>query len=151
MDQENFQYLYDTNHHLLYPFVYYLIKDKESAEEVLHRIYEKALDKKLFLMEKETSRSALFVYARNLCFYYRLKSIFRLHPTDDSALEETDIYHSLSSCRFIEQQVIICIHILKLTYEETENILSIPANKAEEIEKKAVRKLTKKMTAAGMD
>lgn len=153
MDQKKFQYLYDANHHLLFPFVYYLIKDRESTEEVLHRIYAKALNKKLFLLEKETSRAALFIYARNLCFFYRLKNIIKFRPSSPghSALEEPAIRHSLSTCRFIEQQVIICLHILKLSYEETENILSIHANTAEKIEKKAVRKLIKKMSAAGMD
>jgi DNA-directed RNA polymerase specialized sigma24 family protein len=110
------------------------------------------LDKELFLLEKEASRAALFIYARNLCLLYRLKNLIKSkrRSPDEMGSEEAGIWHLLSDCSFNEQQVIICIHILKLSYRETEKILSLNENQAEEIEKNAVRKLSKKMESANL-
>lgn len=54
--EETFQLLYDTYHQDLYQFLFYMVKDKSQAEDLLQEVYIRVLTLIIRLKEEAVKR-----------------------------------------------------------------------------------------------
>lgn len=63
---ESFQRLYEKYHQDIFQFLYYLVKDREQAEDLVHEVYIKVLKSYSSFEGRSSEKTWLFSIARHV-------------------------------------------------------------------------------------
>ncbi|WP_347552180.1 RNA polymerase sigma factor SigX [Pseudalkalibacillus hwajinpoensis] len=161
MDQ-TFERLYDNYHSNLFQFIFYMVKNRAVAEELVQEVYINVLRSYDNYEERSNEKTWLFAIARNVAIDYLRtynrrttrwlsKFDFNKQQTKDLAplpeeillqKEEVQaIYHCLKSCTIDQQEVLILRYIQELSINETAEILNWSVSKVKTTQHRALKAL----------
>lgn len=161
-----FKDIYEKYHNDLFRFLYYLVKNREVAEDLIQEVYIRVLRSYDKFEGKSSVKTWLFSIARNVSIDYFRKQqslkdkIFnqtdwnRLEINDDYPLpeeiaiqnEEVQIlYKCLDACTLDQRTVIIARFIQDLSIAETAKFLGWSESKVKTTQHRALKVLRKKM------
>ena len=107
-DQHAYKELFKSLYHYLYPFARTIVKEKESAEEVVSDVFIKVWEKRKELEKIDNLKVYLYVSTRNIAFNYldkqKRNATFSI---DDFQAEFTSVY-------FDPEQMLITADMLAL-------------------------------------
>lgn len=159
---ETFDRLYNDYHATLFQFLFYMVKNRAVAEELVQEVYIKVLRSYHSYEERSNEKTWLLTIARNVAIDYlrthnrrssRWLSKFEFNKQnakDDTPLPEEivmqkeevqAIYHSLKNCTLDQQQVLILRYIQEFTVNETAEVLEWSVSKVKTTQHRAIKAL----------
>ncbi|QHA90584.1 RNA polymerase sigma factor SigX [Bacillus sp. N1-1] len=159
---KTFERLYDRYHTNLFQFLFYMVKNRAIAEELVQEVYINVLRSYHNYEERSNEKTWLFAIARNIAIDYlrthnrrtsRWLSKFdfnKQHPKDEAPLPEEillqkeevqAIYKCLRECTLDQQQVLILRYIQELSINETAEILNWSVSKVKTTQHRAIKAL----------
>ncbi|WP_377891292.1 RNA polymerase sigma factor SigX [Alkalihalobacillus sp. R86527] len=159
---ETFDRLYNDYHTTLFQFLFYMVKNRAVAEELVQEVYIKVLRSYHSYEERSNEKTWLLTIARNVAIDYlrthnrrssRWLSKFEFNKQntkDDTPLPEEivmqkeevqAIYHSLKNCTLDQQQVLILRYIQEFTVNETAEVLEWSVSKVKTTQHRAIKAL----------
>ncbi|WP_270182525.1 RNA polymerase sigma factor SigX [Alkalihalobacillus sp. CinArs1] len=159
---ETFDRLYNDYHATLFQFLFYMVKNRAVAEELVQEVYIKVLRSYHSYEERSNEKTWLLTIARNVAIDYlrthnrrtsRWLSKFEFNKQntkDDTPLPEEivmqkedvqAIYHSLKNCTLDQQQVLILRYIQEFTVNETAEVLQWSVSKVKTTQHRAIKAL----------
>lgn len=166
-----FDQLYDRYHQDLYQFIFYMVKDKETTEDLVQEVYIKVLKSYSNFKGESSEKTWLFSIARHVV-YDHFRSLKRKRnrildffdwtekgekmPDGSIALEDAAImkdevqkvYESLNMCTRDQQSVLILRYLHSFSIQETAEILNFSVSKVKTTQHRGLlvlRKLLKEM------
>ncbi|MFS0781337.1 RNA polymerase sigma factor SigX [Bacillus sp. 1P06AnD] len=161
-----FQDLYEKYHQELFQFLFYMVKDRHTAEDLMQEVYIKVLQSYHRFEKKSSEKTWLYSIARNTAIDYfrkqkswkqRLLENFdwsRDSIADDQPLpeelaeanEDTQlIYSCLGHCTNDQRLVIVLRYIQGLSIAESAEALGWTAAKVKTTQHRALKMLKKVM------
>ncbi|PLS16390.1 RNA polymerase sigma factor SigX [Bacillus sp. M6-12] len=161
-----FHELYEKFHHDLFQFLFYMVKNRETAEDLVQEVYIRVLKSQARFEGKSSERTWLYSIARNAAIDYfrkqkswkqRLLENFdwdRHQVIDDKPLPEEIamqndqaqwIYRSLDQCTVDQRSVIILRFIQSLSISETAQVLGWSESKVKTTQHRALKAVKKVM------
>jgi RNA polymerase sigma-70 factor (family 1) len=117
-DQHAYKELFKSLYHYLYPFARTIVKEKESAEEVVSDVFIKVWEKRKELEKIDNLKVYLYVSTRNIAFNYldkqKRNATFSI---DDFQAEFTSVY-------FDPEQMLITADMLALIQKAIDQLPS---------------------------
>ncbi len=117
-DQHAYKELFQSLYHYLYPFARTIVKEKESAEEVVSDVFIKVWEKRKELEKIDNLKVYLYVSTRNIAFNYldkqKRSATFSI---DDFQAEFTSVY-------FDPEQMLITADMLALIQKAIDQLPS---------------------------
>ena len=168
MDDSVFHRLYDRYHRDVFHFLVYLIKDRETAEDLMHEVYIRAFRAFDRFEGKSTEKTWLFSIAKNVSIdHFRKMAVRRKRavahfdweteqlvsserlPEEVSALNEDKImlYRALDLCTGDQKMVIIMRFFQDLSIVETADVLEWTESKVKTTQHRAIKALRERMNA----
>ncbi|MTD30088.1 RNA polymerase sigma factor SigX [Planomicrobium sp. YIM 101495] len=168
MDDSVFHRLYDYYHRDVFQFLVYLIKDRETAEDLMHEVYIRAFRAFDRFEGKSTEKTWLFSIAKNVSIdHFRKMAVRRKRavanfdweteqlvsserlPEEVSALNEDKImlYRALDACTGDQKMVIIIRFFQDLSIAETADVLDWTESKVKTTQHRAIKALRERMNA----
>lgn len=165
-----FQRLYEKYHQDLFQFLFYTVKNRETAEDLMQEVYIKVLNSYHRFEGKSSERTWLYSIARNTAidhfrkqknwkqrifenFDWSRETIQDTQPLPEEITELNDemkiIYRSLKQCSVDQRMVLILRYVQALSINETAEILGWTVSKVKTTQHralKAVRALLEKDT-----
>lgn len=160
-----FHRLYETYHQAIFQYIYYIVGNRETAQELMHEVYLKVLTSYDSFAGKSSEKTWLYSIARNVAIDWlrkekrKRRKWFRAVQLLDKADLHSDeplpeeivvqnedirlIYEALKSCTFDQQQVIILRYIQSLTVAETAKILNWSESKVKTTQHRAIQSVKK--------
>lgn len=162
--ETTFDSLYDQYHTDLYQYVYYMVKNKHVAEDIVQEVYIKVLKSYENFRGESSEKTWLFSIARHTTMDYfrkqqrrrnKLATFFNKDQTltrikDQDPLPEEivqlndemqRIYHLLDQCTLDQKNVLILRYIQSLSIHETAQILEWSESKVKTTQHRAIKKL----------
>lgn len=161
-----FQELYEKYHHHLFQFLFYLVKNRETAEDLVQEVYIRVLKSYDRFEGKSSEKTWLFSIARNAAIdHFRKQKSWkqkllesfdwdrhqiRDHQSlpEEIALQNENIrwiYQSLSHCTLDQRSVIILRYIQLLSISETAEMLNWSESKVKTTQHRALKAIKKVM------
>ncbi|MGE8077927.1 RNA polymerase sigma factor SigX [Peribacillus loiseleuriae] len=161
-----FDELYDKYHQELYQFLFYMVKNHETAEDLVQEVYIRVLKSYEHFEGKSSQKTWLYSIAKNAAIDHfrkqkgwkqRLLENFdwdKQPLKDDQPLPEEIallndemqfIYHSLNRCTVNQKSVIILRFIQGLSIFETAEILNWSEGKVKTTQHRALKAIKKYM------
>ncbi len=155
-----FQKLYNEYHQDVFQFLFYLVKNRETAEDLMQEVYMKVLRSYGSFEHKSSEKTWLFSIARNAAIDHfrkeknwkqRLMENFewsRENIADEQALPDEiaqmnedmqAVYRSLDLCSIDQRMVIILRYIKGLTIAETAAVLNWKTSKVKTTQHRALK------------
>ncbi|CDQ39772.1 MULTISPECIES: RNA polymerase sigma factor SigX [Virgibacillus] len=163
-----FDQLYDNYHHDLYQFIFYMVKDKSTTEDLVQEVYIKVLKSHKSFKGESSIKTWLFSIARHVTIDYfrkqtrrkkRILSFFdwsvKEELVEDHAFlpeelaiqneEIQAIYQCLDHCTFDQKSVIILRYIQSFSIKETAEILNFTESKVKTTQHRGLKELRKQL------
>ncbi|MGN1386824.1 MAG: RNA polymerase sigma factor SigX [Bacillus sp. (in: firmicutes)] len=161
MDSE-FQQLYEKYHQDLFQFLFYMVKNRETAEDLIQEVYIKVFNNYQKFEGKSSEKTWLYSIARNTAIDYfrkqrnwkqRLFSNFdwgRETIKDETPLPEEiailhddvkTLYKCLDCCNIDQKSVLILRYVQSLSIAETAEILNWTDSKVKTTQHRALKVL----------
>lgn len=155
-----FQRLYETYHQDVFQFIFYIVKNKETAEDLMQEVYIKVLYSYDRFEGKSSERTWLYSIARNTAIDHFRKRKNWLHrmmhnfdwnresvpdqqplPEEVALLQDEIkmIYKSLDRCTMDQKMVIILRYVQSLSITETADILGWTISKVKTTQHRALK------------
>ena len=162
------QDLYDKYHRDLYQFIFYMVKNHETAEDIVQEVYIRVMKSYGRFEGKSSEKTWLFSIARNAAidhyrkskgwkqrlldnFDWERQSIRDTGPVpEEIAVQNSEIqsvYRCLSACSLDQQSVIILRYIQGMPISETAAILDWSESKVKTTQHRALKAIKKMMAA----
>ncbi|WP_217585404.1 RNA polymerase sigma factor SigX [Lentibacillus saliphilus] len=162
--KELFDDIYETYHHDLYRFIFYMVKDKETAEDLIQDVYIKILQSYHSYKGKSSLKTWIFSIARHQTIDYfrsnqrKQKHVAQLpdwnerqqHIQDTKPLPEEitvlnedikRLYSYLDHCTPNQKSVLLLRYIHDFSIKETANILNFSTSKVKTTQHRALKVL----------
>ncbi|GAJ99542.1 LOW QUALITY PROTEIN: putative RNA polymerase sigma factor [Geomicrobium sp. JCM 19055] len=159
---ETFDRLYEQYHQSLFQFIFYMVRDRHVAEELVQDVYIKVFHSYDRFDGRSNEKTWLFSIAKHVTIDYirkenrqkkemvwhgRLKNHTRSQPLPEQrtiAKEELEVtYRALGKCSVDQQQVLILRFIESFTVKETAEALGWSESKVKTTQHRAILKLKK--------
>lgn len=156
-----FNEFYSKYHQDLYNFLFYLVRNKEKAEDLVQEVYIKVMKSHESFRGESSEKSWLFSIAKNTAIDYFRKHKNLVIPVDmnqsgeyirdsnpmpeEIALQKEDIkrmYQCLNNCTQEQKSVIILRYIQELSIQETAEILNMTIPKVKVTQHRAIKRLS---------
>lgn len=164
MVREEFERLYEQYHHAIFQFLFYMVKNRQVAEELVHEVYIKVMHSYDKFEGKSSEKTWLYSVARHVGIDYirgqnrqkrKLFVLFELsekenelrdpNPLPDEILTQREeirqLYSHLNKCTLDQQQVIILRYIQSLSINETAAVLGWSESKVKTTQHRAIKAL----------
>jgi len=162
VQQSIFHRLYDTYHQDVFNFLFYLVKDRTTAEDLAHEVYVRVLKSYDRFEGKSSEKTWLFSIAKNVAIdHFRKKQVRDKHaftafdweteqlvspiPSPEQFTELNDQLHqllvALEECSGDQKMVIIMRFIQELSIQETAEILGWTPGKVKTTQHRALKNL----------
>jgi RNA polymerase sigma-70 factor (ECF subfamily) len=162
--RDTFDRLYDEYHHSLFQFVFYMVRNREIAEELVQEAYIKVLKSYDTFEGNSSEKTWIYSIARHVAIDYlrkesrRSRKVFGLmdikekehqlrHPAplpDEIASQNESIrklYEAIGKCKEDQQQVIILRFIQSFSINETAAILGWSESKVKTTQHRTIKAL----------
>ncbi|MFA9556630.1 RNA polymerase sigma factor SigX [Evansella sp. AB-rgal1] len=163
--REEFDRLYDTYHNTLFQYLYYMVRNREVAEELVQEVYIKVLHSYQSFEGKSSEKTWLYSVAKHVGIDYirsqsrkkrkwegqKFEWSEKEFEIPDHALlpeevlvqkdELQQIYNVLKQCSEDQQQVIILRYIQALSITETADVLGWTESKVKTTQHRAIKAL----------
>ena len=157
-----FQKLYEKYHQDLFQFLFYMVKNRETAEDLMQEVYIKVLNNYQKFEGKSSEKTWLYSIARNTAIDYFRKqknwkrllfanfdwskeTIKDVGPLpEEIAIMQDDIkalYKSLDCCNVDQKSVLILRYVQSLSIVETSEVLGWTISKVKTTQHRAVKVL----------
>ncbi|WP_112181212.1 sigma-70 family RNA polymerase sigma factor [Paraliobacillus zengyii] len=159
-----FEDIYNKYHQDLFQYIFYMVKDKSLAEDLIQEVYIKVLKSYDSFRGESSEKTWLFSIARHTTmdsFRKQTRNKQRLIDflnfnkqasdfKDTSRLPEEivildeelkDIYYQLDKCSLDQKQVLILRYLQSLTIQETADIMGCSTSKVKTTQHRALKKL----------
>ncbi|WP_078592696.1 RNA polymerase sigma factor SigX [Evansella clarkii] len=167
--REEFDRLYDTYHHTLFQYLFYMVRNREVAEELVQEVYIKVLNSYKSFEGKSSEKTWLYSVAKHVGIDYirsqgRKKRKwegkqyewsereFELRDQaplpDELAVrkdEVQEVYKALADCTEDQQQVILLRYIQSLSVSEAAEVLGWTESKVKTTQHRALKALRKRL------
>jgi RNA polymerase sigma-70 factor (ECF subfamily) len=164
--EDTFQRIYDKYHHDLFQFLFYMVKNREQAEDLVQEVYIRVLKAYDKFEGRSSEKTWLFSIARHVAIdWFRKQKTIRqriiekfdwdkhqiedeLPLPDEVALQNEQIqwmYRSLDACSIDQRSVLILRYLQELTVSETADALGWTASKVKTTQHRAIKQLQKQM------
>ncbi len=161
-----FDELYQKYHHDVFQFLFYMVKNKEQAEDLVQEVYIRVLKSYGKFEGKSSEKTWLFSIARNVAIdFYRKQKGWKqrilekfdwttqqvkdeLPLPQEIALQREEIrrmYQSLDHCTVDQRAVIILRYLQELSIAETAETLGWTESKVKTTQHRALNVLRNKM------
>jgi RNA polymerase sigma-70 factor, ECF subfamily len=157
-----FNDLYKKYHHQLFNFLFYMVRSKEQAEDLVQEVYIRVLKSYQHFKGESSEKTWLIAIARNVAidFFRKQKGInqrlikkvemIHLPIKDESPLPEEIVFQSeekrlmyrcLEKCTIDQRSVIILRYIQELSILETAEVLGWKESKVKTTQHRAIKQL----------
>ncbi|GAK04394.1 LOW QUALITY PROTEIN: RNA polymerase sigma factor SigX [Geomicrobium sp. JCM 19037] len=162
---DTFDRLYEQYHQSLFQFIYYMVRDRHIAEELVQDVYIKVLHSYDRFDGRSNEKTWLFSIAKHVTIDYIRKenrqkrkwfgmvvSDEKIDIQDEQPLPEhhmlvkeelETIYKALKKCSIDQQQVLILRFIESFSVKETAETLGWSESKVKTTQHRAIQKLKK--------
>ncbi|WP_153122698.1 RNA polymerase sigma factor SigX [Peribacillus tepidiphilus] len=161
-----FQRIYENYHQDLFQFLFYMVKNKETAEDLVQEVYIRVYKSYQRFEGKSSEKTWLYSIARNAAIDHfrkqkswkqRLLENFdwdKQQVKDDSSIPEEIalqkeqiqwLYKSLDQCTMDQKSVIILRYIQSLSISETAEVLGWTESKVKTTQHRALKAVKKIM------
>lgn len=161
-----FDELYSKYHHDVFQFIFYMVKNREQAEDLVQEVYIRVLKSYDRFEGKSSEKTWLFSIARNVAIdHFRKQKGWRQKIAEkfdwstgqikdenpipeEIALQNEEIsliYQCLEQCTVDQRMVIILRYIQELTIIETAEALGWTESKVKTTQHRALKVLKKEM------
>lgn len=161
-----FDELYSKYHHDVYQFLFYMVKNREQAEDLVQEVYIRVLKSYERFEGKSSEKTWLFSIARNVAIDHFRKSkgwkqrmlekfdwstgqVKDDRPIpEEIALQNEEvgmIYQCLDNCTLDQRMVIIMRYMQELSISETAEALGWTESKVKTTQHRALKALKKEM------
>lgn len=161
-----FDELYTKYHHDVFQFIFYMVKNREQAEDLVQEVYIRVLRSYKNFEGKSSEKTWLFSIARNVTIdYFRKQKGWKeriaekfdwstkqvkdtnLIPEEIAVFQEEvqNIYKCLDFCTIDQRMVIIMRYIHELSIAETADALGWTESKVKTTQHRALKVLRKHM------
>ena len=168
VQQSIFHRLYDMYHQDVFNFLFYLVKNRTTAEDLSHEVYVRVLKSYERFEGKSSEKTWLFSIAKNVAIdHFRKKQVRDKHaftafdweteqlvsqvPSPEQFTELNDqlreLLLALEQCSGNQKMVIIMRYIQDLSIQETAEILGWTAGKVKTTQHRALKNLRQLMEA----
>ncbi|AXF57336.1 RNA polymerase sigma factor SigX [Salicibibacter kimchii] len=163
MADHTFDRLYEQYHQSIYQFIYYMVRDRNVAEELVQDVYIKVLGSYKNFDGKSNEKTWLFSIAKHLAIDYIRKenrqkrkwfgtivSNEKIDAHDPAPLPEEiavekdevrAVYEALGTCSLAYRQVLILRFIQSLSVKETAESLGWSESKVKTTQHRAIQQL----------
>jgi len=161
-----FDKIYANYHQDLYQYIFYMVKNKELAEDLVQEVYIKVLKSYDSFKGNSSEKTWLFSIAKHVTYdyfrvYYRRRkrvdknfdwneqaeSIESQHALPEEMVILNDemrlIYRSLDKCTIDQKSVLILRYIQGFSLQETANILNFSMSKVKTTQHRGLKALKK--------
>ncbi|MCQ6273838.1 RNA polymerase sigma factor SigX [Bacillus sp. V3B] len=159
-----FDELYEKYHHDVFQFLFYMVKNKEQAEDLVQEVYIRVLKSYSKFEGKSSERTWIFSIARNVAIdWFRKQKSWKQRiiekfdwstqqVRDDQpipeeiAIQRDDIqliYRCLDKCTFDQNMVIVMRYFNELSISETAQSLNWTESKVKTTQHRALKILRK--------
>ena len=168
VQQSIFHRLYDMYHQDVFNFLFYLVKNRTTAEDLSHEVYVRVLKSYERFEGKSSEKTWLFSIAKNVAIdHFRKKQVRDKHaftafdweteqlvsqvPSPEQFTELNDqlreLLLALEQCSGNQKMVIIMRYIQDLSIQETAEILGWTVGKVKTTQHRALKSLRQLMKA----
>ncbi|WP_050615467.1 RNA polymerase sigma factor SigX [Bacillus testis] len=161
-----FQNLYEKYHQELFQFLFYMVKDRQTAEDLMQEVYIKVLHAYHRFENKSSEKTWLYSIARNTAIDYFRKhkswkqrlldnfdwsrdSVADIQPLPEEIAESNEetrmVYRCLEKCSTDQRMVIILRYIQALSITESAEALGWTVAKVKTTQHRALKNLKKIM------
>ncbi|MFX3673975.1 MAG: RNA polymerase sigma factor SigX [Paenisporosarcina sp.] len=167
MNDSVFNRLYDHFHQDVFQFLMYLVKNRQTAEDLMHEVYVRVLKAYSRFEGKSSEKTWLFSIAKNVAIdHFRKNAVRKRHlfdffdwektelratgPLPDEMAEMNDemknLLQALEECTGNQKLVVIMRYFQDLSITETAQILGWTEGKVKTTQHRAIHKLRDKLT-----
>ncbi|MCU9613744.1 RNA polymerase sigma factor SigX [Caldibacillus lycopersici] len=161
-----FKEIYTKHHQDIFHFLFYLVKNRELAEDLVQEVYIRVLKSYDRFEGKSTLKTWLLSIARNVAIdHFRKENTLKnklfsrtdwkdydiqdKRPIPEEVVIENEtiglLYRCLDLCTVDQRVVIICRYIQDLSISETAEILGWTESKVKTTQHRAIKALKKQM------
>ncbi|MBT2214300.1 RNA polymerase sigma factor SigX [Virgibacillus dakarensis] len=164
-----FDELYDRYHQDLYQFIFYMVKNKETAEDLIQEVYLKILKSLGTYNGDSSEKTWIFAIARHTTIDYfrsqkrkrnRISEFFDWYgqghlledeePLPDELVVLNDemqaIYRCLDKCTIDQRSVLLLRYINQFSIQDTADILGFSISKVRTTQHRGLKVLRKYLT-----
>lgn len=162
-----FEELYQKYHHDVFQFLFYMVRNKEHAEDLVQEVYIRVLKSYERFEGRSSEKTWLFSIARNVAidffrkqkgwkqrvlekFDWTSQQVKDDNPVpDEIAIEKEEIkwvYHCLNHCSIDQRSVIILRFLHDLSIAETAEALGWTESKVKTTQHRSLKLLRKYLT-----
>lgn len=166
MNDSVFNRLYDQYHQDVFQFLLYLVKNRQTAEDLMHEVYVRVLKAYSRFEGKSSEKTWLFSIAKNVAIdHFRKSAVRKRHlfdffdwetqelkangPLPDEMAEMNDemkkLLQALDECTGDQKMVIIMRYFQDLSIAETAQILKWTEGKVKTTQHRAIHKLRERL------
>ncbi len=161
--QDEFERLYENYHHSLFQYLFYMVRDKEAAEELVQEVYIKVFHSFQTFEGKSSEKTWLYSIARHVGIDWIRKQnrkkrkwlgligplskedIRDPSPLPDEIVSTKDevkiVYEAMEDCTPDQRQVLVLRYVEALSIKEAAEILGWSESKVKTTQHRAVKKL----------
>ncbi|RKD73215.1 MULTISPECIES: RNA polymerase sigma factor SigX [Sinobaca] len=161
--QDEFERLYESYHHSLYQYLFYLVRDRDAAEELVQEVYIKVFHSFDSFEGKSSEKTWLYSIARHVGIDWIRKQNRKKRkwlgmlgplskedirdpaPLPDEILtakdEVREIYQYMENCTADQRQVLMLRYVDSLSIKETADVLGWSESKVKTTQHRAIKKL----------
>ncbi|TMW70162.1 RNA polymerase sigma factor SigX [Alteribacter natronophilus] len=165
--REEFERLYETYHQALFQYLFYMVRNRETAEELVQEVYIKVLHSYKGFEGKSSEKTWLYSIAKHVAIdwmrsqnrkkrkwlgkqYELSERAFEMRdpsPLPDEIVEQNDdvqhVYRMMEKCTEDQKQVLILRYIQSMSIQETAAVLDWTESKVKTTQHRAVKALKK--------
>ncbi|PRO65908.1 RNA polymerase sigma factor SigX [Alkalicoccus urumqiensis] len=170
--KEEFERLYSAYHQQLFQYVFYLVRSRETAEELVQEVYIKVLNSFESFEGKSSEKTWLYSIAKHVAIdwirrqsrkkrkfegkeYEWSEREFEIEDKqplpEDIVMQKEEIqqvYRMLEKCTADQQQVMILRYVQSLSIAECADILGWSESKVKTTQHRALKALQKQLKSA---
>ncbi|MCR6097819.1 RNA polymerase sigma factor SigX [Salipaludibacillus agaradhaerens] len=170
--REEFERLYQTYHHQLFQYLFYLVRNRETAEELVQEVYIKVLNSYETFEGKSSEKTWLYSIAKHVAIDWIRKQSRKKRRSEGKEYEWSErefeiedneplpeeivvqkeevqhIYKMLEKCSQDQQQVVLLRYIQSLSIAEAADILGWTESKVKTTQHRAIKALKRHLEEA---
>ncbi|TRM12602.1 RNA polymerase sigma factor SigX [Lentibacillus cibarius] len=164
--ESTFTYFYENYHNDLYQFIFYMVKDKETCEDLVQEVYIKVMNSYDSFKGESSPKTWLFSIARHITIDYfrkqkrkrkRISQLFDWsekgelihdqHPLPEEIAVQNEmiqtVYRYLNKCTPDQRSVLILRYIQSFSIQETAEVLNFSISKVKTTQHRGLKQLRK--------
>lgn len=164
--EDTFQRIYEKYHHDLFQFIFYMVKNREQAEDLVQEVYIRLLKSYDKFEGRSSEKTWLISIARHVAIdWFRKQKTVRQRILekfdwdrqqikdnqalpDEVALQNEQVqwmYRSLDVCSIDQRSVLILRYLQEFSITETAQALGWTESKVKTTQHRAIKQLQKQM------